>query len=374
MHPRLKVLAVRPAGGDFAVPAVGAGAIELVKDCVPGAPAQQQLLQILPFDLCAGIAGQTGEGIVDHDDPAIGIKNDDALGNTLEGQAGLFEGGFGFLALSHIANGADGALEHPFGRGVEACEEIDPDRAFAAVRGVDQTDRGLDPLAALKGIEDGLPVGRCESGQQRVRTFRQSVRQGAKDALQAAEAMEFGLARIPFPHPQVGRLHGDAQSLFTLTHAAFGPAAGHGHAQGGLQRAGFHRFDQIAVGRALLRPRQGARFGVCGQEDDRGVHLGLNGLGRLGAIDLPFQIDVHEDQIRLVHPGQFHRPLARGRSGHHLMTEALEGVLQVEGHDALVLDHQNACLSHVSMSAMSRLTRISKWVPWSRASCQTPLA
>jgi hypothetical protein len=63
---------------------------------------------------------------------------------------------------------------------------------------------------------------------------------------------------------------------------------------------------------------------------------------RLDPVHSPFQVDVHEHEIRAQLAGLLHGLLAaRNRRGHPV-AQGLELRFQVEGDDPLVLDDQNA--------------------------------
>ena len=125
-----------------------------------------------------------------------------------------------------------------------------------------------------------------------------------------------------------------------------------GHAYGCRQFPLQHRFDQVAVGSGDAGLLQQRIRGKPGKEDDRNVggeiHLlrGDDTVHRTGQFD----VDQHQIHLSLHHKG--HRLLAGTDEPRHLVTEAIEHALQMDGQAPVILHNQHHRLRHRSRSPL----------------------
>ena len=106
------------------------------------------------------------------------------------------------------------------------------------------------------------------------------------------------------------------------------------------------RLQHVAVRRGAGRALHRGIVGVRGEEDDRDVEALADDAAGLDAVHRTAEADVHQHQVGT----RFRRGVDRGGPGvdhrGHRVAEAAQRGRDVHGHDGLVLDHQDARVSH----------------------------
>ena len=163
-----------------------------------------------------------------------------------------------------------------------------------------------------------------DDGEQVVEIVRHAAGQLAHD---------FHLLRLAQP------LLADAQRLL-------GGAALQHHLDGGAQLALRERLQQVAVRLGGARPLQRRFVGIGGEIDDRGMVAGRYACSGVDAVDLAFDVDIHQDEVRQRLLDRLQRLRAIGDIGHDVVAEALQHQLQMEADNPLVFHHHDSGVGH----------------------------
>ena len=128
---------------------------------------------------------------------------------------------------------------------------------------------------------------------------------------------------------------------FGLRETLLGVVLGDRHFDGRLEFALLVRLEQVAVRLRLSGPGDRLLVGEGGQEHDGRAGPGVDLPGRLDPVHVPVEVDVHQDQVRLI-PVRLIDGVRRGR-GHtsHVVAEELQLALDAGGDDPLVVDDQD---------------------------------
>ena len=169
------------------------------------------------------------------------------------------------------------------------------------------------PLEGRVGVEDAEIAGRFRAGQ----VFEQQ------------EGVEHAAEQL-------------AVALFAAAQFLLGVVLEKGHLHGGAQPVLVDGLEHIAVGGRAFGPLEGDLIGVGGEVDDRNVAFVLDDAGRFHAVHVAAQEDVHEHEVRTQGAAQVHGLGPRGRDAGQGVAQAAHNGLEIQGHDAFVLDDQQA--------------------------------
>ena len=101
------------------------------------------------------------------------------------------------------------------------------------------------------------------------------------------------------------------------------------------------RLDDVSVGTYLLGAFDGLLVRESSKEDNRQPELRTDACGRVDAVDVPFEMDVRQDEVRRQGFGHSHRLVSGGGLADDPVTELLERALEVEHDDGFVLNDEN---------------------------------
>src|SRR5215510_7937621 len=94
------------------------------------------------------------------------------------------------------------------------------------------------------------------------------------------------------------------------------------------------------------RPLPRAFVGIRREIDHRNLELRAQMFGRFDAIHVPFQDNIHQDQIG-AQLGSFLQGVQAGRSnGRDGIAQTLQALLDIYGNDIFVFNHQNGLMCH----------------------------
>src|SRR5258708_2996527 len=110
---------------------------------------------------------------------------------------------------------------------------------------------------------------------------------------------------------------------------------------GALETSGVDRFPDVAVGLRLSGALKGAAVFICRQVDDGDIELFANPLGDLDSVLVPFDADVHQDEVGRSLADRTQGFAARGGYCGHGITGGGQPSSQIGGDEALVFDDDN---------------------------------
>ena len=114
---------------------------------------------------------------------------------------------------------------------------------------------------------------------------------------------------------------------------------------------------QVAERLGVVRTLNGRVVHQPGQEDHRDVELRPQSFGRLNAIDLAPQPDVHQGQMRLGSLSLAQGLFACRHAGRHRVAGMLEVKPDQLGYGRIVFDHEDSFVRHADRKAFGRRHR-----------------
>ena len=158
----------------------------------------------------------------------------------------------------------------------------------------------------------------------------------------SSSATRFITATCPFSWVTidgfVDAADGRSQPLSAFDQTALAQVPVEGDFDGGAQAAIVKWFQQIAGWRRQLGALQNFRIGVRRQVYYGDFELIVQGTGYFDTVQHAFELDIHQDQVRLGVDRQPQRVGSRGGGPHHFIPQSLDTLRDVGGHNLLILD------------------------------------
>ena len=200
-----------------------------------------------------------------------------------------------------------------------------------------------------RGLDGGTILGMNVKPRQRAPVPLDLVRIAAHDPFGPPVPVKSSFGRIELPRPHLRRVERQTQPALADAQGLLAGASLQGDLDRGVQLSFGERLDQVTERFGLAGPGDRLVFRMCGQVDDGRSLVPRHPDGRVDAVDLPLEPDVHQHDVRIHLPVALERVDAARGGAQDIVAEPAQLFVQVEGDDGLVLDDHHGWHRHVSL-------------------------